>query len=63
MLLDDTPFERPWHWLMDAPGDCREVTFRIAGLSMPQASAILFALIATVAASMLKRGRAAPAAA
>lgn len=57
MLLDDTPFEGAWRWLMDAPGDCREITFRIAGLSMAQASAMLFAAIATVAVLVLRRRR------
>jgi disulfide bond formation protein DsbB len=59
MLLDDTPLERPWHFLMDAPGDCTEVTLRIAGLTLPQASLLLSSLIATVAARLLFVGRSA----
>jgi len=58
MLLDDTPFERAWHWLMDAPGDCREITLRIAGLSMAQASALLFAAIAAAAVLAVRHGAA-----
>jgi len=60
MLLDDTPFEGAWRWLMDAPGDCREITFRIAGLSMAQASALLFAGIAAVAILAMRRPWARP---
>ncbi len=57
MLMDDTLLERPWHFLMDAPGDCTEITFRILGLSMAQASVLLFTAIAAVAARALFHAR------
>ncbi len=63
MLLDDTPFEGAWRWLMDAPGDCREITFRILGLTMAQASTVLFGVISVVAARTLYRWRPVPASA
>ena len=58
MLLDDTAFEGIWRYVMDAPGDCREITFRIAGLSMAQASVLLFGVLGAVGILRLRAERA-----
>jgi disulfide bond formation protein DsbB len=58
MLLDDTPFEGIWHYVMDAPGDCREITLRIAGLSMAQASVLLFGVLGSIGILRLRTERA-----